>query len=516
MHHPPTEAIHDTILESPHKYNHIYHVLDAADFPLSLVPRIHSMLSLTPQRSHNRRSKTFMFRKDRNNEMSFIITRADLLAPRKEQVDNMMPYLIEVLRNALGRAGENVRLGNVRCVSAKRGWWTRRLKEDIWNRGGGGWMVGKVNVGKSKLFETVFPKGLTDVDRDEIGMNEEIFENRSLQAKDTLDSQLSKNDPTPSKSPQSDIQTSLDPTRLLPPLPPEKAFPTMPVVSELPGTTASPIRLSYGNGKGELVDLPGLSRGDLEHFVREEHRPDLVMVDRVKPVQEVIKPGRSLLVLGGLIRVTPLSHEHVTLVSCFLPMESHLTSTEKAIGVQTQERESGVTNIAMPGVGEKIRSAGVFQLKWDVTRQRSGPLTRSSAIGLKLEKLPFRVFATDILIEGCGWIELAVQVRARDFRIVKPEDVGGGRSVSRGDDRDQFRGREDEEVGQGMDDIYPKVEVFSPEGRFVGQRQPMNAYLLWTPDKNKMKGRPRRSMKGEKKKQKIRRRTAEGQMAMAV
>ena len=53
--------------------------------------------------------------------MSFIITRSDLLAPKKEQVDSLMPYIVEVLRDALGGTGENVRLGNVRCVSAKRG-----------------------------------------------------------------------------------------------------------------------------------------------------------------------------------------------------------------------------------------------------------------------------------------------------------------------------------------------------------------------------------------------------------
>ena len=36
--HPSIQSIQDTILESPHKYNHIYHVVDAADFPMSLIP----------------------------------------------------------------------------------------------------------------------------------------------------------------------------------------------------------------------------------------------------------------------------------------------------------------------------------------------------------------------------------------------------------------------------------------------------------------------------------------------
>jgi len=64
----------------------------------------------------------------------------------------MMPYLTTVLRDALGRSGKDVRLGNVRCVSAIRGWWTPTLKEEIFKRGGGGWMVGKVNVGKSQFL----------------------------------------------------------------------------------------------------------------------------------------------------------------------------------------------------------------------------------------------------------------------------------------------------------------------------------------------------------------------------
>ena len=33
------------------------------------------------------------------------------------------------------------------------------MKEDIYRQGGAAWMVGKANVGKSALFEVVFPKG---------------------------------------------------------------------------------------------------------------------------------------------------------------------------------------------------------------------------------------------------------------------------------------------------------------------------------------------------------------------
>src|SRR5205814_10496765 len=136
-----------------------YHGLDAADLPLSLMPQLHRLLNVTPQRSLNRRSKTGKYYHGKRAEVSFIITRSDLLAPQKEQVDSLMPYLRMVLRDALGPTGHKIRLGNIRCVSSKRGWWTKVLKEEIWERGGGGWMVGKVNVGKSHLFQSIFPKG---------------------------------------------------------------------------------------------------------------------------------------------------------------------------------------------------------------------------------------------------------------------------------------------------------------------------------------------------------------------
>ncbi|KAI9885105.1 MAG: hypothetical protein M1823_003116 [Watsoniomyces obsoletus] len=457
--HPSLQSIADTIAESPHNYNHVYHVLDAADFPMSLVPHINSALSLSHLRTQNRRSKSSKYSKGRQAELSFIITRSDLLAPSKEQVDALQPYLTGVLRDAL-KTSKRVRLGNVRCVSAKRGWWTKTLKEEIWERGGGGWMVGKVNVGKSNLFETVFPKGgvLGDVEQDLLP--EEVQRPEAF----------------------------LDPNSLLPPLQPETPYPVMPLVSSVPGTTASPIRIAFGQGKGELVDLPGLSRGDLELFVQPKHRSDLVMRSRIKPEQHVIKPGQSLL-LGGLIRITPLT-EVQTLAYPFVPIPTHITSTQKAIDIQTQQRELNVPSIATPDAAGKIQSAGTFELKWDITRHRAGPLTKLS----KPEQLPFQIFGTDILIEGCGWVELVMQVRRKDAieMIEEIDEYGNKQMVSR--------------------EVFPQVEVFTPEGRFVGQRAPMHGWLLAEKHKETLrddgmeKKRPRRSMKGMKKKGKIARR----------
>ncbi|KAL8753950.1 MAG: hypothetical protein Q9199_004691 [Rusavskia elegans] len=397
------------INESPYSYNHIYHVLDAADFPLSFVPQLQRRFDLMPQRSHNRRAKIRVFHQRRRAEISFIITRSDLLAPQKAQVDALMPYLVRVLRDALGPSGKDVRLGNVRCVSAKRGWWTKQVKDEIWDRGGGGWMVGKVNVGKSNLFESVFPKGAQE---------------GSLTASSGSHGKLESTAYRGSAD-QERWSHGAEERSLLPPSQPLQQFPTMPTVSHLPGTTASPIRVPFGNGNGELIDLPGLSRGSLEDHVLEHHRSDLVMRERVKPEQLVVKPGQSLLI-SGLVRITPSKSDTTILAYPFVPLASHVTSTDKAIAINTQTQPSGVPTIARPGVGPKMALAGLFRLQWDVTKQRAGPLTSAAAAGLSTKVLPFVVFSTDILIEGCGWVELVAQlysVRLGRGAAILPRDV---------------------------------------------------------------------------------------------
>ncbi|KAI9697246.1 MAG: hypothetical protein M1836_004810 [Candelina mexicana] len=464
--HPTLESIQDTMSESPHDYNHVYHVLDAADFPMSLIPRLHQHLSLTPQRSQNRRSKTEKYYHGTKAELTFIVTRSDLLAPKKEQVDSMMPYLVEVLRDALGSVGKDIRLGNVKCVSAKRGWWTRELKKDIWKRGGGGWMVGKVNVGKSSLFECVFPKG---------GTNE-----NKIGASQTIEHQAEQN--------QYGYGDSSEIGSLLPPAQPETAFPVLPITSSIPGTTASPIRLPFGNGKGELIDLPGLHRGRLASYIELKRQGELVMRHRVDPKQHVFKPGQSLL-LGGLIRFTPTAPEHALagmgnifiIAHTFVPLPQHITSVDKATKIQAQLLHSA-NSILKPGAGKHIQSAGRFQLKWEVTKQFTGPLTSKSAAKLNAERLPFRIFSTDILIEGCGWVELTAQVSKTKLEELSQASIDSGSSTV----------------------WYPEVEIFSPEGKYVSFRKPMNAWLFAAKKKKIAKGRPRPSMKGAKRREKAR------------
>jgi len=501
--HPSMQSIQEIIEESPHKHNHIYHVLDAADFPMSLIPNLQHALQLPRLRTQNRRSKSMRYIRGRVAEVSFIITRSDLLAPQKEQVDKMMHYLQECLRDALGRSGKNVRLGNVRCVSSKRGWWTKNVKEDIYRQGGAAWMVGKVNVGKSALFEVVFPKGRGQkrVDAENLKMEEKIkastinaaamdndevdpFEGEpSLHVDKTAGSEpkldafdqaeadaqeATKEEPVKEEEDPEDEDVIFDEDdngSLLPPAQPETAYPQMPLISSLPGTTASPIRVPFGRGKGELIDLPGIHRSSLEDHIQPEHRKDLVMEGRVTPEQHVIKPGQSLL-LGGGIRITPKTESLVFLMYPFVStaLHPHTTSTDKAIAIttgihpETNEPYAGtVPSVLTTSAKQIMASAGTFKLQWDVTRRRAGPVTGRTDGRQKPENLPFTVYSADLLIEGVGWVELVAQVRS------KPKYA-------------QFDGSSSDAFGSRSS--VPEVEVFSPKGKFVGIRQPLNAWLL--------------------------------------
>jgi ribosome biogenesis GTPase A len=500
--HPSMHSIQQIIEESPHKHNHIYHVIDAADFPMSLIPNLQHALDLPRLRTQNRRSKSMRYIRGRVAEVSFIITRSDLLAPQKEQVDKMMYYLQECLRDALGRSGKNVRLGNVRCVSSKRGWWTKNVKEDIYRQGGAAWMVGKANVGKSALFEVVFPKGRGQkrvnienlrkedterpamieaptsfedgevdpfADEESSHMVKTVAVEPELEAFDVAEQKLNEQPNKENEEPEEDDEEDVifdedENSSLLPPAQPETAYPQMPLVSSLPGTTASPIRVPFGKGKGELIDLPGIHRSSLDEYILPEHRNDLVMQSRVTPEQHSIKPGQSLL-LGGTIRITPKTDSLVFLMYPFVSpaLNPHTTGTEKAIAIQTgfhpetKEPYAGtVPSVATETAKQNMASAGTFKLEWDVTKRRAGPVTSRSDGKQKAESLPFTVYSADLLIEGVGWVELVAQVRS------KP-----GMSQS-GSGDDAF----------GSWSAVPEVEVFSPKGKFVGIRRPLNAWLL--------------------------------------
>lgn len=346
---------------------------------------------------------------------------------------------MEVLREALGRTGEKVRLGNVNMVSAHKGWWTKAIKEKIWSEGGAVWMVGKTNVGKSKLIETVFPKSTGEL--------------------------TVKGDPGGAPGQMAIDEPDLgDPDALLPPPQQVVKYPVLPLVSTAPGTTASPIRIPFGGSRGEVIDLPGLFRTGLSDFVKDKYKTSLIMSKRLKPERLTIRPGQSLL-LDQLIRITPLGRGVVILAASFVPLHPHVTSTDKAVEIGAGQRqyrpfipdkhsERKDLSIAKDDVERKMKSAGVFPLEWDVT-DTYGEKRRDD----DNRPLLYRMMSVDILIEGSGWVELVCQYRTRDRA---PDD-------------------------------FPKVEVFSPEGKFVGARKSLRTFSFVEEktgkDKKKKKGR---------------------------
>jgi len=555
--HPSMDSIQSIIEESPYKHNHIYHVVDAADFPMSLIPSLQYDLRLPRLRTQNRRSKHQQFSQGRVAEVSFIVTRSDLLAPQKEQVDAMMPYLREVLRDALGRTKKNVRLGNIRCVSAKRGWWTKEVKEEIWKRGGAGWMVGKVNVGKSALYEVVFPKGrgetinmdklkhqagrsggvtkrqdaaaslvedTPETKEEDDSMTDEVADSELADTPGEIAATLASTEDTTSATDKEESRDQFDnpgtngnpenlttlipeneeellydedeSASLLPPARKETAYPTMPIASFLPGTTASPIRIPFGNGKGELIDLPGVARTRLDTYVKPEHQNKIMMRDRVKPEQLTIKPGQSLLIGDGLIRITPTNPGLVFLAHGFTNLRVHVTSSEKAEQVQNGDRTTHAETILDVNAFGKIKRAGDYMLRWDVTKKRAGPLTDPTVAKLKAEQLPFVVYSADLVIEGVGWIELVAQVKRQrsGYRPMRGNDAFG-----------------DGDMLEAEDDDYshiPHFDVFTPEGKFVAVRPPLSASLVGGPKKiakSQRKSRPRQSIRSLKLSQEGRR-----------
>lgn len=358
-----------------------------------------------------------------------------------------MPYIRRVLQTRLTKGRDDIRLGDVSCVSAKRDWWTAATRLAIGQRHGATWLVGRVNVGKSNLVETIYPKPRPNDASS--GSSDEATAARA-----------------------SATQLLAGPS-LLPPAKAEVPYPVMPTVSELPGTTASPIRLPYGRGRGELIDLPGLARDVLDDFVQPDCHSQLIMKARPTPKQFTLRSGTSL-VIGGLIRISALTEDVVFLAHTFVP----LNSTKRSDAKLAEEKAAGRDNlhessVAKAGTTHHLQSAGQFELKWDITRARAGPLTRPSAVGLKPERLPFRVLSTDIVIAGVGWVEISAQVSRAKY---PDHDDGNVRKVG-------------EAYRAGATPL-PRVEVFSPEGRFVGTRETLGAWELNKPPK-KEKGSPR-------------------------
>jgi hypothetical protein len=174
-----------------------------------------------------------------------------------------------------------------------------------------------------------------------------------------------------------------------------------------------------------------------------------------------------------------------------------------------------------------MKLAGSYKLRYDVTKQRAGPLTRKNAVNLPVEKLPFRVLSIDILIEGCGWVELVAQVRKKDLEMPKPAPADFGAEEPKNNsnperlesldlsdpepaEKDWQKFPWPENKSPSVEPNWPIVDVFTPEGRFVASRRPMGAWLLNKPKAEHVPSRPRKSMRSIKKEQKKQRREGAG------
>ncbi|RAH46092.1 uncharacterized protein BO95DRAFT_514193 [Aspergillus brunneoviolaceus CBS 621.78] len=476
---PSIDSIRAYLDESPHKHNHVYHLVDAADFPMSLIPNIYKALNIMEPRSRNRRSATHQYSgSKRLPTLHIVITRSDLLAPTWDLVNSKMEYIRKMLRIQLNLSSEEFRLGQVHMISAQRGWWTKQVKEEIQNHVGGVWVVGKANVGKSSFIEACFPKDSRNLEK-----IADLVEQRDIESKRQGQQQLEEH------------PSFLDSDSLLPPAPREDMFPVLPVVSTLAGTTVSPIRIPFGRGRGEMIDLPGLERGDLTNYVRPEHQRNLMMTKRVKPERLTVKPGQSLLLCGGLIRITAVRPDDIILAACFVPFETHVTRTDKAIEMQRGDRPYPGDPILRNDTVGTFASAGRIDLQWDVTHSHL-PTSIAKAVadhGKPIPELPYRVMAADVLIEGCGWVELTVQTRARSHALTVDE-------YDEDMDDDYLLGASKDVAAFSRT---PQVEVFTPHGRHIGSRAPLECYKYIAEKeaavKRQARGRGRQSISHQKR-----------------
>jgi hypothetical protein len=86
--------------------------------------------------------------------------------------------------------------------------------------------------------------------------------------------------------------------------------------------------------------------------------------------------------------------------------------------------------------------------------------------------LPYRVMSADILIEGCGWVELTAQIRAKSTQ-------------------------------DGDEPVNPQVEVFTPNGKHIASRKPIECFGLTEQkkkhDRRKIGSRGRQSISHTKR-----------------
>ncbi|KAK6528238.1 hypothetical protein TWF281_009485 [Arthrobotrys megalospora] len=440
----------EIISKSPFKRIHVYHIIDAADFPMSVLPNARRAILAGLNDLKDGKKKDV--------SLSFVITRADLLMPTEQKVTSLMTYIRRVLSNHLDDADKEKTLKDLRIVSAKNGWTTERLKDEIRGRKGGVLFLGKTNVGKSRLYEAVFPKR----GKKDMAPKNKAFGRGDLAEEDVL---------------EDDFDFYIQNGRRV-------KYPEMPLASKVPGTTVGPISIDFAAGRGQLIDLPGFSRGGLMKYLKQDYVKETVMVNRVNPERYIVPPEKTFL-LGGLVTVRPVQPAKgrpVTLeIAVFSNVPGHVAKQEKVDGFLNPEPESEPSKGKRDFLWAKVaavksfQSAGTFKLIDDITKRRSGPLVEGMGED-KFKNVPFRIYATDIVVEGFGWLEISAQV--------------------------------------GKDDPHPEIEVLSPNGESILQRETMKAYQesLKPGSKAAPGSRPKKSMKGAKKAQKKELKKLKGQL----
>ncbi|KAG0128873.1 hypothetical protein HOY82DRAFT_611589 [Tuber indicum] len=525
---PTLHTLTNLMQNSPHTQNHIYHLIDAADLPMSLQPglREHLYQNLPKPLRHGL-------------TISYVVTRADILMASQRQISSLMTYIKKRIKDALpeDEKVESV-VDKIHVISVRNGWGVGRVKDEIRSRAGGVWIIGGINVGKSRFVKEMWPEGgesrpVTREEAEECGILPEGGGGTGVKAvKEEVEKRQRKGR----------YEYSFDPLRIAP------------TVSDVPGTTAAPIKIAYqvsgrsGKVWGEMIDLPGFERwvgygkNGLLKYVRPELRTAVAMNKLVKRRQYTIKAGQSM-ILGGLIIITPRINSRggqVVLATPFTNLPVHIASTYKSLKWLEHPEPESVDHLyypapttvplpesLVPGKPPKwsksstssppptaglplphhhkitsapnykgtpprpeepfippllpphFASAGVVQITDDVTLQCNPRLSAR-----ELNGLPYVILGRDVLLDGIGWVELNIQIsKNQHFRM-------GGRV---------------------------EVEVFTPEGRGVGSRVGMGAAMMREMEKVRSREcvRQRKPMKGDKKAAKMRARGG-GEAAVVV
>jgi len=212
----------------------------------------------------------------------------------ERQISSLMTYIKKRIKDALP---EDERVESVadriHVISTRNGWGVGKVKDEIRSRTGGVWIIGGINVGKSRFVKEMWPEGgesrpVTREEAEEYGILPEGGEGTEGRAEGNTEG---KEGGVENKKGNMAYEYFLNTLHIAP------------TVSDVPGTTAAPIKIAYRTsgrerGWGEMIDLPGFERwvgygeNGLLKYVRPELQMAIAMDKRVKGQQYTIKSGK--------------------------------------------------------------------------------------------------------------------------------------------------------------------------------------------------------------------------------